>query len=162
MSANPGEAHVYFTGANTSGAAGDATVSVPDGDILEYVPGSAVWRHNATQDDNAPRWTNTHLSDDIVRAGVQLGDAGPCLQCEATVSVQAPRCSGMNTAGGRRPRPLPRGTVARSGSQRHVFRAVIPDEATLGVYPREHVGLRFEPSRAHHNGSMAFQPLHVS
>ena len=82
-------ATVYFTGSNTDGAMASATVTVPRGHVLQFVPGSAIWRHNTTQDDRSPRWVNTSLADEIVGAGVRLTDAGPCLMCEATVIVRA-------------------------------------------------------------------------
>ena len=70
---------------------------------LEYIPGSAKWRHNTGADQNKPEcitgndpkgapascYTDTQVSDDIAKggAGVRLEDLKPCFAHEATVTV---------------------------------------------------------------------------
>lgn len=64
-------------------------VNVPRGGVLQYIPGSAKWRHNASKNDQRPQWTTEPVGDHIVENGIVLEDAAPCLQCEATVTVLA-------------------------------------------------------------------------
>lgn len=80
---------VTLTGANIDQTLHRVTVDVPEGNVLQFVPGSAVWRHNAANDDRAPSWVTTPLTDEIVGAGARLGDAAPCLACEGTVTFRA-------------------------------------------------------------------------
>lgn len=77
---------VFITAANSNQVVASATVDVPPGHVLAFVPGSAKWRHNVGQDE-APDWVTVEISDEVVNAGVRLEDAPPCLQCEATVTV---------------------------------------------------------------------------
>lgn len=70
---------------------------------LEYIPGSAKWRHNTGADQNKPEcitgndpkgapascYTDTVISDDVAKggAGVTLENTKPCFAHEATVTV---------------------------------------------------------------------------
>lgn len=74
------------SGKNTAVLESNVAVAVPDHTTLEYIDGSAKWRHNTGGDSN-PTWVDTTLDDSIVTTGVVLGDVGPCLQCAATVTI---------------------------------------------------------------------------
>lgn len=53
---------------------------------LEYIPGSAQWRHNAGT-NQSPNFVTQTISDEVVRGGVVLENAQPCFNFEATVTV---------------------------------------------------------------------------
>ncbi|MFZ1248788.1 MAG: DUF11 domain-containing protein [Candidatus Saccharimonadales bacterium] len=57
---------------------------------LQYIPGSAVWRHNTGTND-APVWTEAKISDNVVAGGtgVVLENEKPCYNYAATVTVLA-------------------------------------------------------------------------
>jgi len=69
----------------------NTTVNLDDAnESLQYIPGSAVWRHNTGTNDNKKE-VNTKISDDIVTSGtgLRLEDEKPCYNFAATVTVQA-------------------------------------------------------------------------
>lgn len=55
---------------------------------MEYIPGSAKWRHNAGT-NAAPNWVTQTISDAVVTNpnGLVLENANPCFNFEATVTV---------------------------------------------------------------------------
>lgn len=55
---------------------------------LEYIPGSAKWRHNAGTNTNV-NYVTESISDEVVTNGVTLENAKPCFNFEATVTVLA-------------------------------------------------------------------------
>ncbi len=55
---------------------------------LEYIPGSAVWRHNKGTNE-APNWVTEKISDQVVGTGITLENAQPCFNFEANVTVLA-------------------------------------------------------------------------
>ncbi len=55
---------------------------------LEYIPGSAQWRHN-TGTNEAPNWVTDKISDQVVNGGIVLGNEKPCFNFEANVTVLA-------------------------------------------------------------------------
>lgn len=70
---------------------GTATVNLNRADaMIEYIPGSAVWRHNTGTNDNV-NYVETKISDDIVTSGqgLVLENAKPCYNFAATVTVLA-------------------------------------------------------------------------
>lgn len=75
-------------GSNTNAVEVRTTVNVPErGLVVELQPGTATWRHNSAPENDSPAWETVDISDELYRAGVQLEDAGPCIYCEATVTV---------------------------------------------------------------------------
>lgn len=87
---------------NTVSKSANVNLSVDEAS-LEYIPGSAKWRHNIGADQgktecitgNDPKgapascYTDTVISDDVAKggAGVRLEDQKPCFAHEATVTV---------------------------------------------------------------------------
>jgi uncharacterized repeat protein (TIGR01451 family) len=87
---------------NTVSKTASVNLSVDEAN-LEYIPGSAKWRHNTGADANKPEcitgndpagapascYTETIISDDVAKggAGVRLEDQKPCFAHEATVTV---------------------------------------------------------------------------
>jgi hypothetical protein len=71
--------------ATTDNAVVNATLANAN---LEYVPGSAMWRHN-TGTNEAPNWVTQPISDNVVKGGVTLGNENPCFNFEATVTILA-------------------------------------------------------------------------
>lgn len=68
-----------------------ATVNLDGTDAyLQYIPGSAVWKHNVGTNDNT-NYVETKISDNIVTGGqgLTLEDEKPCYNFSATVTVQA-------------------------------------------------------------------------
>ncbi|HSX14388.1 MAG TPA: hypothetical protein VLE72_00555 [Candidatus Saccharimonadales bacterium] len=55
---------------------------------LEYIPGSAYWRHNVGDNTNI-NYQTQHISDNVVGGGVVLENLKPCFNFEATVTVMA-------------------------------------------------------------------------
>lgn len=55
---------------------------------LEYVPGSAEWRHNKGTNE-APNWVTDKISDQVVGTGITLENAQPCFNFEANVTILA-------------------------------------------------------------------------
>ena len=60
-----------------------------DNAYLEYIPGSAQWRHNAGTNDNV-NYVTESISDGVVTNvnGVVVEDAQPCFNYEATITIQ--------------------------------------------------------------------------
>lgn len=70
---------------------GTATVNLNRADaMIEYIPGSAVWKHNTGTNDNV-NYVETKISDDIVTSGqgLVLENEKPCYNFAATVTVLA-------------------------------------------------------------------------
>jgi len=68
-----------------------ATIKLDRADAyLQYVPGSAVWRHNTGTNKNVT-FVNTKISDKVVTsgAGLRLENEKPCFNFAATVTVLA-------------------------------------------------------------------------
>lgn len=61
-----------------------------DDAYLEYIPGSAVWKHNSGTNENV-NIVEQKISDEVVYggAGLVIEDAQPCFNFEATVTVLA-------------------------------------------------------------------------
>lgn len=57
---------------------------------LEYIPGSAVWKHNAGTNENV-KFVEQKISDNVVYGGqgLVIENAKPCFNFEATVTVLA-------------------------------------------------------------------------
>lgn len=53
---------------------------------LEYIPGSAYWRHNVGSIEN-PDWKTVKVSDALVRGGVALGDIKPYWEDQGTLTI---------------------------------------------------------------------------
>ncbi|MCA9324575.1 DUF11 domain-containing protein [Candidatus Saccharibacteria bacterium] len=68
-----------------------ATISLDKSDAyLQYIPGSAIWRHNTGTNKNI-KYVNTKISDKVVTsgAGLRLENEKPCYNFSATVTVLA-------------------------------------------------------------------------
>lgn len=77
------------SGTNTNTVVDTTTINLSLADAyLEYIPGSAVWRHNAGT-NTAVNYVNTPVSDSIITTGVVLENAKPCFNFEATVTILA-------------------------------------------------------------------------
>lgn len=55
---------------------------------LEYIPGSAQWRHNSGTNE-APNWVTQNINDSVVGTGVVLENGKPCFNFEANVTILA-------------------------------------------------------------------------
>jgi uncharacterized repeat protein (TIGR01451 family) len=76
---------------NTNTVTASTTVSLDRSDAyLQYLPGSAVWRHNTGTND-AQNWVDTVISDGVVTSGTGLAleNEKPCYNFSATVTVLA-------------------------------------------------------------------------
>lgn len=74
---------------NSNTVATTTTVNMPAGAHLEYIPGTAYWRHN-TGDNTNVTYVTQKISDSVVTAGgVVLENLKPCFNFEATVTVEA-------------------------------------------------------------------------
>jgi uncharacterized repeat protein (TIGR01451 family) len=78
---------------NSNTVTDTATVNLTlDNAYLEVIPGSAKWRHNAGT-NAAPNWVTTPLTaaqeQALLTNGLNLEDAKPCFNFEATVTVEA-------------------------------------------------------------------------
>ncbi len=74
---------------NANTVTSTATVNLGRNDAyLEYIPGSAQWRHNAGTNSSV-NYVTTKISDNVVTtgAGLRLEDAKPCFNFEASVYV---------------------------------------------------------------------------
>ncbi|TAM57168.1 MAG: DUF11 domain-containing protein [Rhodanobacter sp.] len=80
-----------INGDNTNTINDSATVHLDRSDAyLQYIPGSAVWRHN-TGTNASPNLVNTPISDAVVTGsgGLVLENEQPCYNFAATVTVLA-------------------------------------------------------------------------
>ena len=80
-----------ISGDNTNTVTSQTKVNLDRADAyLQYLPGSAVWRHN-TGTNEAPVWTDTVISDAVVNSGtgLVLENEKPCYNYSATVTVMA-------------------------------------------------------------------------
>lgn len=80
-----------ISGDNTNTVTASTTVNLDRSDAyIQYIPGSANWRHNTGTDQN-PVWTNTAISDAVVTSGngLVLENEKPCYNFAATVTVLA-------------------------------------------------------------------------
>ncbi len=76
-------------GSNTNSVTNTVTVDLGRDDAyLEYIPGTAKWRHNAGTNDSV-NYQTVDISDDVVTngAGLNIEDAEPCFNFEATVTI---------------------------------------------------------------------------
>lgn len=76
---------------NASTMNSTATINLANtGAYLQYIPGSAVWRHNTGTNKNV-KYVNTKISDKVVTsgAGLRLENEKPCYNFAATVTVLA-------------------------------------------------------------------------
>jgi uncharacterized repeat protein (TIGR01451 family) len=76
---------------NASTINSTATINLNRADAyLQYIPGSAVWKHNTGSNTNI-NYVETKISDDVVSsgAGLRLEDEQPCFNFSATVTVLA-------------------------------------------------------------------------
>ncbi|MDB5166445.1 MAG: exported protein of unknown function [Candidatus Saccharibacteria bacterium] len=76
---------------NSNTVTSQTTVNLDRSDAyLQYIPGTAVWRHNTGTNDNL-NIVNTTVSDAIVTSGqgLVLEDEKPCYNFAATVTVMA-------------------------------------------------------------------------
>ena len=76
---------------NSNTVTAHTTVNLDDAsESLQYIPGTAVWRHNTGTNDNIQE-VNTKISDSVVTSGtgVVLENEKPCYNFAATVTVQA-------------------------------------------------------------------------
>ncbi|MEO6513892.1 MAG: hypothetical protein ABIR37_04375 [Candidatus Saccharimonadales bacterium] len=66
-----------------------ATVNLDRADAyLQFIPGSAVWKHNVGTNDNV-NVQETKISDAVVNSGLTLENEKPCYNFAATVTVLA-------------------------------------------------------------------------
>lgn len=76
--------------ANTVNTSATANLAL-DNSRLEYVPGTAVWRHNKGTNEQ-PNWVTDSLSttqeQQLLTGGVVLENGKPCFNFEASVSVK--------------------------------------------------------------------------
>lgn len=81
---------IQVYGANTNRVTAQAQVRVPKRDYyVQFIPGSAKWRHNATRADAMPDWQEQPICNDVVGRGGVIEDAGTCIMCEVTVTILA-------------------------------------------------------------------------
>jgi uncharacterized repeat protein (TIGR01451 family)/LPXTG-motif cell wall-anchored protein len=76
---------------NSNTVTDKTTVNLDRSDAyLQYIPGSAVWRHNVGTNDNVKE-VNTTISDAVVTSGtgLVLENEKPCYNFSATVTVMA-------------------------------------------------------------------------
>ena len=73
---------------NSNTVTTSANVTLPAGSHLEYIPGTAYWRHN-TGDNTNVNYVTQKISDNVVNGGVVLENLKPCFNFEATVTVEA-------------------------------------------------------------------------
>lgn len=88
----PGKSQVFTSTvlADNSNTVVDTTTANLSADevYLEYIPGSAFWRHNKGTNE-AQNWVTENISDNVVNGGVVLESAQPCFNFEATVTILA-------------------------------------------------------------------------
>ena len=80
-----------ISGDNTNTVTKTTSVTLNRSDAyLQYLPGSAVWRHNIGTNDS-PNWVDTVISDNVVMggSGLVLENEQPCYNFSATVTVLA-------------------------------------------------------------------------
>jgi uncharacterized repeat protein (TIGR01451 family) len=78
---------VSSANSNTVTDSANVTLSL-DNAHLEFIPGSAYWRHNKGDNTNV-NYVTEKISDDVVNGGVVVENAKPCFNFEATVTVMA-------------------------------------------------------------------------
>jgi uncharacterized repeat protein (TIGR01451 family) len=80
-----------ISGDNTNTVTDQATVHLDRADAyLDYIPGSAVWRHNTGTNDNVT-YTEEKVSDAVVTdgQGLVLENEKPCYNFAASLTIQA-------------------------------------------------------------------------
>lgn len=83
--------HGTINGTNTNTINDDVTVKLDRADAyLEYIPGSAVWKHNTGTNEN-PQLVEQKISDNVVLGGqgLVIENEKPCYNFAATVTVLA-------------------------------------------------------------------------
>ncbi len=95
MPTQPGKTQVTRTTISADNASntvtGEATVNLNSADAtLDFIPGSAVWRHNTGTNDNQ-NWVEQKISDTVVTSGqgLVIENEKPCYNFSATVTVLA-------------------------------------------------------------------------
>ncbi len=80
-----------IAGDNTNTVNDQVTINLDRADAyLEYIPGSAVWRHNTGTNANV-QWTDQKVSDEVVygNQGIVLENEKPCYNFSANLTVLA-------------------------------------------------------------------------
>jgi len=76
-------------GTNTNSISNTTTVNLTSpGTTLQYISGTATWRHNSGTNTNIT-YVDTPVSDSIVAGGAILGNIQPCFNFESTVTIEA-------------------------------------------------------------------------
>lgn len=75
-------------GTNTNLLSDVASVTTQVPANLQYIPGTARWKHNTGTNEN-PNWVTQTVSDTIVTTGVSLQTIKPCWNMQQTVTIQA-------------------------------------------------------------------------
>ncbi len=73
---------------NSNTVVSTATVNTNANSFLEYIPGSAKWRHNTGTNAN-PNWVTEGISDQVANGGLVLENEKPCFNFAATVTILA-------------------------------------------------------------------------
>lgn len=80
---------VTMGGSNTNTVTDTATVNLDRADAkLEYIPGSAYWKHNVGTRENIQMKTE-NIADSIILNGTKIENVKPCHEWEATVTFMA-------------------------------------------------------------------------
>jgi uncharacterized repeat protein (TIGR01451 family) len=75
-------------GTNTNLLSDVASVTTQVPANLQYIPGTAKWKHNTGTNEN-PNWVTQTVSDTVVTTGVSLQTLKPCWNMQQTVTIQA-------------------------------------------------------------------------
>lgn len=80
---------VTMGGSNTNTITDTATVNLDRADAkLEYIPGSAYWKHNVGTRENIQMQTE-QIADSVILNGTKIENVKPCHEWEATVTFMA-------------------------------------------------------------------------
>lgn len=80
---------VTMGGSNTNTVTDTATVNLDRADAkIEYIPGSAYWKHNVGTRENVQLKTE-NIADSIILNGTKIENVKPCHEFEATVTFMA-------------------------------------------------------------------------
>lgn len=94
----------------------DVEVILPEGMCLQYIPGTAVWRHNVAPLGATPKWVDDTLPDaTILGAGAPIDNVRPRYDYAATVTFMARVMAAgadVNLTGATPRGPIPRTDVA--------------------------------------------------
>lgn len=78
----------YAAGSNTGTVTDTAAVHTQVPAFLDYIPGSAKWRHNIGTNEN-PNWVTQDISDSVTSTGFNVGDINPCQNFIGTITILA-------------------------------------------------------------------------